>query len=169
MSRLARPPRRGTKEPGDTPRPLQGAIPDQSTDLSPTFKARTTDLLIRTLLHAVFLAVFLDWSLGLLLLVLPILLWAGTTMATGPAAILSILLIVIDLLDSVIKPIPMARGLPTPALVILLGVIGATRTYGLIGLFLGPIVPAVCYDIRTVLAGFKSASPTPAPDDIASS
>ena len=41
----------------------------------------------------------------------------------------------------------MGKGLHTPLLVILAGVIGGTMTYGLVGLFLGPILLAVFYDL----------------------
>jgi predicted PurR-regulated permease PerM len=41
----------------------------------------------------------------------------------------------------------MGRGLETPTLVILLGVIGGTLAYGITGLFLGPIVLAVVFDL----------------------
>ena len=51
------------------------------------------------------------------------------------------------LIDNVLKPILMARGLTTPLLVILTGVIGGTISYGLVGLFLGPIVLAVFYEL----------------------
>lgn len=46
-----------------------------------------------------------------------------------------------------LKPILIARGLTTPTLVILTGVIGGTLAYGMIGLFLGPIVLAVFYEL----------------------
>ena len=41
----------------------------------------------------------------------------------------------------------MRKGLQTPVLVILAGVIGGTISYGLVGLFLGPVVLAVFYDL----------------------
>ena len=39
------------------------------------------------------------------------------------------------------------RGLRTPMLVILLGVIGGTLAYGITGLFLGPIILAVIWEL----------------------
>ena len=79
--------------------------------------------------------------------VLPVIIWAWSTKDTGPALILTLLLIVIPVIDNVLKPILMARGLSTPMLVILLGVIGGTVTYGLIGLFLGPILLGIFYEL----------------------
>jgi predicted PurR-regulated permease PerM len=79
--------------------------------------------------------------------VLPVIIWAWSTKDTGPALLLTLLLIVIPVIDNVLKPILMARGLSTPMLVILLGVIGGTVTYGLIGLFLGPILLGIFYEL----------------------
>jgi predicted PurR-regulated permease PerM len=41
----------------------------------------------------------------------------------------------------------MGKGLAVPTAVILIGVIGGTLAFGLIGLFLGPVVLAVLYDL----------------------
>jgi predicted PurR-regulated permease PerM len=85
--------------------------------------------------------------------VLPVIIWAWTTMDTGPALVLTLLLVVIPVTDNVLKPILMARGLSTPMLVILLGVIGGTVTYGLIGLFLGPILLGIFYELLMAWLG----------------
>ena len=94
------------------------------------------------------------------LVVLPVLIWAWLTMATGPALLLTALLVPLTLMDNVLKPMLMGRGLTTPPLVIFLGVMGGTLTYGLIGLFLGPVVLAVFYDllITWTLAGPSSVA-----------
>jgi predicted PurR-regulated permease PerM len=41
----------------------------------------------------------------------------------------------------------MGRGLKTPMLVILIGVMGGTLAYGITGLFLGPIILAVLWEL----------------------
>lgn len=79
--------------------------------------------------------------------VIPVLIWAWVSQSTSEALILTVLLVPVMLIDNVLKPVLMARGLTTPMLVILTGVIGGTLTHGLIGLFLGPIVLAVFYDL----------------------
>ncbi len=53
----------------------------------------------------------------------------------------------VSLFDNVLRPIMMARGLKVPMLVILIGVIGGLVTHGLIGLFIGPVVLAVGYEL----------------------
>ena len=70
--------------------------------------------------------IFCIVQVGPVPVVLPVIIWAWAAKDTGPALILTLLLIVIPVIDNVLKPILMARGLSTPMLVILLGVIGGT-------------------------------------------
>ena len=63
------------------------------------------------------------------------------------AILLSLYLIPVSLLDNVLRPLVMARGLDTPMLIILIGVLGGTLAYGIPGLFLGPIVLAVIWEL----------------------
>jgi predicted PurR-regulated permease PerM len=86
-------------------------------------------------------------QLGPVLVVLPVILWAWLTKDTSAAGILTAILVPLTLMDNVLKPLLMGRGLSTPMIVIFLGVIGGTLSYGLIGLFLGPIVLGVFYDL----------------------
>jgi predicted PurR-regulated permease PerM len=84
-------------------------------------------------------------------------------MTTGHALLLTILLIPLTLMDNVLKPMLMGRGLSTPTLVIFLGVMGGTLTFGLSGLFLGPVVLAVFYDL---LVSWTIVGSTPVADDV---
>ena len=52
-----------------------------------------------------------------------------------------------NLIDNVLRPIIFTRGLKTPMLVIIVGVIGGTLSNEIIGLFVGPIVLAVVWDL----------------------
>ena len=61
-------------------------------------------------------------------------------------------MIPVGLLDNLLKPVLMARGLATPMPVIVIGVIGGTIAYGIIGLFFGPIVLSVAWEIDNRLA-----------------
>ena len=63
------------------------------------------------------------------------------------ALLFTVYMIPVNLLDNILKPIVMGRGLKTPMLVILIGVIGGTLAYGITGLFLGPIVLAVIWEL----------------------
>lgn len=77
----------------------------------------------------------------------PLVIWAWMTQDFVYALSLTAFLVPVAVIDNVLKPILVSRGLSTPMLVILMGVIGGTLSYGLIGLFLGPIVLSVFYDL----------------------
>jgi len=81
------------------------------------------------------------------LVIVPVIIYAWSTMDTAGAAILTVYLVPVMLLDNVLKPIVMGRGLPVPMLVIFIGVIGGTVAHGLIGLFVGPIVLSLGYEL----------------------
>lgn len=86
-------------------------------------------------------------QIGPALVVLPVVIWAWMTLAGPAALVLTVVLVPVVVIDNVLKPILISRGLTTPMLVILIGVIGGTIGHGLIGLFLGPIVLAVFYEL----------------------
>jgi predicted PurR-regulated permease PerM len=86
-------------------------------------------------------------QIGPALVVLPVIVWAWLHFDTVPALGLTLALVIFTAMDNVLKPILMGRGLSTPTVVIFLGVVGGTFAYGLIGLFLGPIVLGVFYDL----------------------
>ncbi len=86
-------------------------------------------------------------QIGALPVVVPLIVWAWMTMGTLPALVFSAWMIPSALSDNVLKPILMGKGLTTPMGIILLGVIGGSLTYGLLGLFFGPVVLAVFYDL----------------------
>jgi predicted PurR-regulated permease PerM len=79
------------------------------------------------------------------ILLIPIAAWSWTAMETMNALIFTIYMVSVGLMDNVLRPILMARGLTTPMPVIMLGVIGGTIAYGIVGLFLGPIVLSVAW------------------------
>jgi predicted PurR-regulated permease PerM len=56
-------------------------------------------------------------------------------------------MIPVNLMDNALRPLVMGRGLATPTLIIFIGVIGGTISYGITGLFLGPIILAVIWQL----------------------
>jgi predicted PurR-regulated permease PerM len=61
--------------------------------------------------------------------------------------LITIFLVLVGVSDNVLKPIFMGRGLSTPVLVIFIGVIGGTLAHGIVGLFIGPIILAVAWEL----------------------
>jgi predicted PurR-regulated permease PerM len=69
------------------------------------------------------------------------------TMGTAKAMAFLIWCIVVALMDNVLKPLLLGRGVPVPILVIFLGAIGGFMAMGIIGLFVGAIVLSVGYKL----------------------
>ncbi|MBN9669343.1 AI-2E family transporter [Roseibium aggregatum] len=88
-------------------------------------------------------------QIGPALVIVPTIIWAWTSWEFAPALLFTVLMVPVMLVDNVLRPILMSRGLDVPMLVILIGVLGGTIAYGLIGLFLGPVVLAVFYELVT--------------------
>jgi predicted PurR-regulated permease PerM len=86
-------------------------------------------------------------QIGPAILFLPVIIWSWMTMETPYALMFTAYMVPVGLLDNLLKPILMARGLSTPMPVIIIGVIGGTMAYGIIGLFFGPIVLSVAWEL----------------------
>lgn len=89
------------------------------------------------------------------IVMIPVIIWAWFSLPTLTAAVFTAYTAPLLLIDNVLRPIVMARGLQTPMVIILAGVICGTLAGGLIGLFIGPVVLAVFYELVTawVVAG----------------
>ncbi|MDF0497651.1 AI-2E family transporter [Bradyrhizobium yuanmingense] len=88
----------------------------------------------------------------------PVLVWIWVDKDVTVALLLTVYLVVVGLLDNVLKPLLMGRGLTTPTLVILIGVIGGTLAHGIIGLFIGPIILSVAWELATAWTGIDRAA-----------
>jgi predicted PurR-regulated permease PerM len=88
-------------------------------------------------------------QIGSAIIVIPVLIWIWTTKSLAVAVLITACLLPASLADNVLKPIVMGRGLTTPSLVIFLGVIGGTLAHGIVGLFIGPIILAVAWELLT--------------------
>jgi predicted PurR-regulated permease PerM len=88
-------------------------------------------------------------QIGPAFLFLPVVVWSWTAMDTTHALIFTAYMIPVGLLDNILKPVLLARGLTTPMPVIMVGVIGGTIAYGIVGLFFGPIVLSVAWAVMT--------------------
>ena len=86
-------------------------------------------------------------QIGPAIVLVPLIIWSWFSMETTSALLFSAYMVPVSLLDNVLRPFLMGRGLQTPILVILIGVIGGTLSQGITGLFLGPIVLAVIWEL----------------------
>ena len=99
-------------------------------------------------------------QIGPSIVVIPLIIWSWFAMETTAAVLFSAYMIPVNLMDNILRPFVMGRGLQTPILVILVGVIGGTLSHGITGLFLGPIMLAVIWEL--LAAWVRESEPVPA-------
>jgi predicted PurR-regulated permease PerM len=85
-------------------------------------------------------------QVGVLALI-PAVIYVFATASTAKAVAFLIWCILVALMDNVLKPLLLGRGLPVPILVVFLGAMGGFVAMGIIGLFVGPIVLSVGYKL----------------------
>ncbi len=73
--------------------------------------------------------------------------WGWSGQGTGAAIAYTLLLIVAGMVDNVLKPLMLGRGVDAPMPVILLGALGGMGTGGILGMFVGAVVLALGYQI----------------------
>jgi len=84
-----------------------------------------------------------------LLVTLPaiVYIWVSGAYGTGAAVIYTVLLAVAGLVDNVLKPLMLGRGVDAPMPVVLLGALGGLASAGILGMFVGATVLALGYQI----------------------
>ena len=106
-----------------------------------------------------------------LLVTLPVIVyvWASGEYGTGAAVTYSVLLFVGGMLDNVLKPLLLGRGVDAPMPVVLLGALGGLATSGILGMFIGATLLTLGYqifmwwvaenpDVATVESGSRAAA-----------
>jgi predicted PurR-regulated permease PerM len=93
-----------------------------------------------------------------LLVTLPVIayIWSSGDYGTGAAVTYSVLLFAAGMLDNVLKPLMLGRGVDAPMPVILLGALGGMASGGILGMFVGAVLLALGYQI---FMGWVAANP----------
>ncbi|RZF25675.1 AI-2E family transporter [Paraburkholderia sp. UYCP14C] len=82
------------------------------------------------------------------LITVPVIAFMIVTKGIGTSVIVySVYLIVAGLVDNVLKPLLLGRGVAVPMPVVLIGALGGMVSGGVIGLFIGPVMLAVGYQL----------------------
>ena len=112
------------------------------------------------------------WALVVLLLatiqigafpvLLPVVIYLFYSANLGTALLFAIWSLFVGSIDNVLKPILLGRGVSVPMVVIFLGAIGGFIGAGIIGLFVGPVVLVVGYEL--FLAWLAEVAPPAAAD-----
>jgi predicted PurR-regulated permease PerM len=99
-----------------------------------------------SLLSAVMLMLCIA-QLGPALVLFPAVAWMYWTGENAWGTVLLVWSLVVTALDNVLRPVLIKRGADLPLLLIFAGVIGGMLGFGLIGIFVGPVVLAVTYTL----------------------
>ncbi|QRM20663.1 AI-2E family transporter YdiK [Dechloromonas sp. TW-R-39-2] len=86
-------------------------------------------------------------QVGPMLVLLPAVGWMYWTGDTGWATALLVWSLIVGTLDNFLRPMLIKRGADLPLLLIFAGVIGGMLSFGLIGIFVGPVALAVTYTL----------------------
>ena len=86
-------------------------------------------------------------QLGPGLVLVPAVIWLFWSDSTGWGTFLLVWTVIVTSLDNFLRPILIRKGADLPLLLILAGVIGGLLAFGLVGIFVGPVVLAVAYTL----------------------
>lgn len=86
-------------------------------------------------------------QIGAIPVLLPAALWLYYKDHAITATLLLVWIVVINAIDNVVQPMLIKKRVDLPLLVIMAGVLGGLLTFGIIGLFVGPLVLAVNYTL----------------------
>lgn len=79
--------------------------------------------------------------------------WSGHA---GWGTFLLVVMVITATIDNIVRPILIKKGADLPLLLIFVGVIGGLVTFGLVGIFVGPVVLAVSYTLLNAWLGMDT-------------
>ncbi|MBU9810624.1 AI-2E family transporter YdiK [Rahnella sp. C60] len=103
-------------------------------------------------------------QIGPLLVLIPAIIWLYWSGDNTWGTVLLVWSCVVGSLDNVLRPVLIRMGADLPMLLILSGVIGGLFAFGMIGLFIGPVVLAVSYRLISLWVN-EAPEPDMAPEE----
>lgn len=86
-------------------------------------------------------------QLGPALIMIPAVIWKFNTGSTLSGCVLLVFALVSIMIDNFLRPVLIRKGADLPLLLIFTGVIGGMIGMGIVGIFLGPVILAVSYNL----------------------
>ena len=86
-------------------------------------------------------------------MLVPAVIWLYWTGETAWGTFLLVTSLIVVTMDNVLRPMLIKRGADLPLLLIFAGVIGGLLAFGLVGIFVGPVVLAVAYTLLEAWIG----------------
>jgi predicted PurR-regulated permease PerM len=100
-------------------------------------------------------------QIGAFLVLAPAVAWLYWSGSSGWGTFLLAWTIVVGTMDNFVRPFLIKKGADLPLLLIFTGVIGGLMAFGLIGIFVGPVVLAVAYTLLEAWMGDEQDSTEP--------
>ena len=98
-------------------------------------------------------------QLGPGLVLIPVVIWLYYSGQATWGTILLVWAIFVGVIDNFLRPLLIKKGADLPLLLIFAGVIGGLITFGIAGLFIGPVVLAITYRLLAAWVGDVEAGP----------
>ena len=98
-------------------------------------------------------------QVGPILVLVPAVIWLFWTDQTGWGTALLVWTVGVGTMDNILRPFLIRRGADLPMPLIFAGVIGGLVAFGIVGLFVGPVVLAVTYTLLKDWVGERGAPP----------
>jgi predicted PurR-regulated permease PerM len=95
-------------------------------------------------------------QLGPILVLAPAVVWVYSSGDSGWGTFLLVWTMIVGTIDNILRPYLIKKGADLPLLLIFAGVIGGMISFGLVGIFVGPVILAVSYTL--IDAWVKSGS-----------
>ena len=106
-------------------------------------------------------------QVGPILVLIGATVWAYSVLGAGWGTFLLVWSLTVGLMDNVLRPVLIRRGADLPLLLIFAGVIGGLVAFGIVGIFVGPVLLAVAYTLlddwvsaASIRGGFEEALAT---------
>jgi predicted PurR-regulated permease PerM len=102
-------------------------------------------------------------QVGPLLVLLGAAAWAFQSLGTGWGVFLLVWSVAVGTMDNFLRPLLIRRGADLPLLLIFAGVIGGLVAFGVVGIFVGPVILAVAYTLLDDWVAKDAADDGPPP------
>jgi predicted PurR-regulated permease PerM len=86
-------------------------------------------------------------QLGPIPVLVPVIIWLFWSGHIAWGSALIVVAVIVAVIDNVMKPLLIRKGVDLPLLLIIAGVIGGLISFGVVGLFIGPVLLAVTYTL----------------------
>jgi len=96
-------------------------------------------------------------QVGPMIVLIPAVIWVFWNGDTGWGIALAVWSLIVGTMDNVLRPFLIRKGADLPLLLIFAGVIGGLFAFGIVGLFVGPVVLAVAYTLLTQWMGEQTS------------